>query len=187
MPYFDLSVTEDSITVFIEDSEEGYHRIYWRLASERDARYIDVWGGPSFDYTIDGLSSGTQYAVNVRLPDQQTQLGTQYATTDGPPAPKRPDNWRWRSIIETGKPVAISADEWNDFTDRIDEFLEYVGLGPSYCTQVYTNDLIADWIVNQAINGVNKASGSRISNVNAGDKIEARLFLNMESALNSIP
>lgn len=68
------------------------------------------------------LSAGSSYAINVEVND--VQLGTQYFNT----FLARPNNWAWTSIVVSGVAIKISAQEWNSFCDRINEFRVYKGL-----------------------------------------------------------
>ena len=68
------------------------------------------------------------------------------------PAAQRPDDWDWSSVIQAGRPVRISAYEWNQFCNRINDFRLYVGL-PEYGAfeRAYSGDPITAEIVEHAV------------------------------------
>ena len=103
--------------------------------------------------------------------------------------PERPDNWSWWSTISPGSAIAITAEEWNAFTTRINEFREYDGLGTYWFTTATSGMAISYWIVNQARTAISEISGhgSLPSAAVSGGKIYASFFNSLASALNSVP
>ena len=59
------------------------------------------------------LSPGTEYVANVRIDGHW--LEPQTFKTKGS---SRPYNWNWYSDIAQGKPIKLSAREWNDFCTK---------------------------------------------------------------------
>lgn len=104
-------------------------------------------------------------------------------------AAKRPGNWEWWSVIESGAPVRISANEWNSFCAKIDEFREYVGYQPFGFGRVWRGDPITADLMNDARMAI--ASMGPTASVppwrNPGDTISASYFMRLKDYLNSIP
>ena len=104
-------------------------------------------------------------------------------------APERPDDWAWSSVIRAGRPIQISAYEWNNFCNRINDFRLYVG-PPEYGAfqRVYSGDQIAASIVEDAVYAI-RAMDPPVSTPRApssGDLIAASIFNDLMDSLNSI-
>jgi len=105
------------------------------------------------------------------------------------PAAQRPDDWGWSSVIRAGRPVRISAYEWNRFCNRINDFRLYVGL-PEYGAfeRAYSGDPITAEIVEHAVYAI-RAMNPPVSTPRAparGDLMRASIFLDLMDSLNSI-
>lgn len=74
----------------------------------------------------------------------------------------RPDNWTWKTAIKLGDTISytstgfhpVSADEWNDFTTRVNEFRAYKELGDYSFTQVKSGDAFNQKIYKQAVEAI---------------------------------
>lgn len=101
----------------------------------------------------------------------------------------RPSNWSWSFTVSPGQPIQITADEFNNFLDRINEFREYVGL-PSYGAfeRAYRGNKITANIVKHAVwaIGAMNPPTSTPSSPSAGDMITASFFNGLQNSLNSI-
>ena len=140
--------------------------------------------GTRMTQTFSVLSTGNSYAVNVAVND--VQIGAQYFNT----APARPDNWAWTSAISSGSSIKISAQEWNSFCDRINEFRVYKGL-PKYglFVTVSKGTPISVAIVNHARWAISviPGCGSVPSEPVAGKTvITASFFSQLRTALNAV-
>lgn len=101
----------------------------------------------------------------------------------------RPPNWNWSSTIVSGQPFSISATEWNNFMDRVQQFWEYKGF------TVFPHDVVSSGEQFKATY-FNGARG-RISLLNpsvappgtksSGNIIYASDFILLRDSLNSIP
>ena len=144
----------------------------------------------SITRTFEGLEERTDYAVNagVVTGNSTDWIGTQYFTTpsQGGSGGNRPDDWYWESTIASGRTINISASEWNDFCDRINEFRDYDGLSSYSFTRVYRGDPIEASIVNEARSAISaiSTSGNVPGRVYSGDPIYADIFLDLRDALN---
>lgn len=145
--------------------------------------------GTSITKTFEGLQERTDYAVNagVVVGTSTNWIGTQYFTTPSQSGGSRPDDWDWYSTIASGRTINLSASEWNDFCDRINEFRDYDGLSQFSFTTVYRGDPIEASIINEARSAISNisTSGAVPSRVNSGDPIEASIFLDLRDALNA--
>lgn len=124
-------------------------------------------------------ANGTYYPVN-------DEYGMTVVVTDS--SASRPDDWEWWNTIKKGKPIALEADEWNAFCDRINEFREYQGLYAFGYTEVESGDPISADIVNEAIDMISWLSITEDlpDKVESGDPITAVFFQDLVNALNSI-
>ena len=133
-----------------------------------------------------GATGDTEY-VSLHITPNDYCTVQILATYSG--GPERPADWSWESTIRSGKPIAITASEWNAFTTRINEFREYAGLSSYSFTTVSSGTPISYWIVNQARTAISEISGhgSLPSAAVSGGKIYASFFNSLASALNSVP
>lgn len=113
----------------------------------------------------------------------------------------RPDNWSWSYSIVSGGPVyntyynpssgiltayIMTAQEWNNFTYRINDFRQYLGLNSYRFTQVSSGSGCTPAIINQAINAINDMlSTGKMSLVGPGP-VPASIFNTMRTKLNSL-
>ena len=100
----------------------------------------------------------------------------------------RPSNWSWQSYIASGSPINISANEWNDFCAKINEFRIYSGVSEYSFTWVYSGMNMSANIINQAWNAINgiDGSGTLPSKAVSGGEIKASFFYQLQDALNQI-
>lgn len=171
----------------------------------------ESYGGTNFYKTFTGLKSGTDYEVIATLwnagENYELNISDNLWFTTVSSKPKRPSDWRWStSGISKGSsmnysksgdtitPKPLTAAEWLDFIERIEEFYEYCGMSIS-STYVY-----------RATNGVSKGSPMTTTQANAarylidqlgpstavpdrvsaGDRITASFINGLKNSLNSI-
>lgn len=107
-------------------------------------------------------------------------------------AANRPENWEWTTTIT---PTAIipmdqyglhpvTAVEWNNFCNRINEFRVYLGYSPYSFTTVSQYQALTSEIYNEAILAMRDIK--RFSEVKKGDVINANRFTSLRDALNEI-
>ena len=143
----------------------------------------------SITKTFEGLEERTDYAVNAGVVTgiDTDWIGTEYFTTPSQGGGgSRPDDWDWYSTIASGRIIDLSASEWNDFCDRINEFRDYDGLSQYDFTRVYRGDPIEASFINEARSAIEdiSTSGRVPSRVYSGDPIAADIFLDLRDALN---
>lgn len=198
--FFIIDITETTVIISTSGLTSGdVVRIFVRLKDDPDDATYDekftVFSSPMMS-TIRGLSPGTDYLVNVGIlvnvdgVNVTEWIGAQsFSTVSEEPDPERPEDWEWWNTIKSGREIRIEADEWNAFCERINEFRVYQGLAEYDFTYVESGDPISADIINEARKGLRSLpyEESRPDTVNAGDNIEANLFIMLAACLNSIP
>ena len=160
---------------------------------------------PSTSSTIavTGLTKGITYKFNARSyyyssVDSSNIFSAGYsAYTEIKCGGYRPDNWAWSYSISSGAPVyrtvisnniiyadIMLATEWNNFTQRINDFRAYKGLANYNFTTVSVGTQCTAGIINQAVTAIN-AMGFSIATVGTGS-IPAAVFIQMRDKINSI-
>lgn len=183
------SVTHDTVTISLSGLTYGDEvRVFIRLADDPDDTTKDVTGtytGSSL-MQFTGLEADTEYAINVQI-NGSDWIGAQTFWTDAVTG-TRPDDWEWYSTIEQGAEFSLTAEEWNDFCDRINEFRVYVGLSEYSFTTVRSGHSIEASYMRQAISAINDIDGHGTlpAAVNAGNQIKASFFTKLASALNAV-
>lgn len=102
---------------------------------------------------------------------------------------ERPDDWAWWTRVRSDGDIDISADEWNAFCERINEFRDYCGKRQYSFTEVYRDDYISAAVVNQAVWAIQGMSPPRSppSQVTSRQSdVTAAFFNGLMYALNSI-
>lgn len=196
-----LTVTDvTSTTVWIRItgvSRGDTIRVFVRLASEpSDITYNkeDLEATSStFKLKIDNNSDGiyhdlepdTEYLVNYKV-NGGNWLGAVKFTTKS--EAQRPWDWAWWSTIRQGGKIGLSAGEWNEFTNRINEFRLYQGLSEYNFTYVSRGDPIAASVVNEAYYAIQSLSGHGTlpSRARTGRAITAAFFNDLKDALNYV-
>lgn len=155
--------------------------------------------------SITAPSSGTSTSTTLRTvlysPGSYTfwaftrvQDGTYWpagsaTVTVAEPRPVRPQNWYWYSTISSGSPINISAVEWNDFLNRINEFRVYSGLYEYGAFEyAYSGKLITASAVEHAVYAI-RTMNPPVSTPTApskGDVITAYIFNRLRDSLNSL-
>ncbi len=184
-----VSVTESSISFeWTPISGATYYEIAYRPSTETSAIYKNVQGTST---TINGLTAGIDYVVNVRACNASGpgSFG-QGVTVPTVVAPVRPARWEWWSMVSSDQPISLSASEWNAFCENINEVREYLAL-PPYSSGNFGNvqpgDQISAATVNHAVWAIGNMNPMASSyEVSSGDTITASFFNGLADALNSI-
>lgn len=171
-------------------------RFFLRLSNTQSLLRDEVLTASSdpFEVRYYGLAGNTSYTVNVGLVSVgdivDVELGpTTFTTGDGGgpgPSNPRPADWSWWSPVYSGGLIQISANEWNAFCARINEFRLYRGLSVYNFTQAGTGTLIYAYIANQARDAIWDMNYYVPDRVLSGDPIPASFFLGLQTALNAI-
>lgn len=129
-----------------------------------------------------------------------------YASIKGTVQAKtRPDNWSWTTVIDSSAYIPmdetgfhpVTALEWNNFTDRINQFREYKNCTAFTFTTVrgasngYSSSptVFTPAIYNEAVTAIQGISGygTLLSSITSGTELTSALFLLLKSELNAIP
>lgn len=199
MAYYTCSIFTDFVTIRVYGVSFGQQLRFFLRKSNTQALTGDVLltaSSDPFEHTFYNLESGTSYTVNVGLVSGgtvvDTYLGAQTFTTGGGidpgpgPSNPRPQNWTWWSPIYSGGTINISANEWNAFCNRINEFRQYKGLSATYFSYVYSGMPISANIVNEARDAIYFMNYYVPYAVRSGDAISASFFLALQDALNNV-
>lgn len=146
-------------------------------------------------FTRDGLTENTLYSLSAETVyngDTSTRTSINFTT----PANPRPSNWTWSTnFTSTFNTVKVNSttynsyimpsSEWNNFTQRINEFRIYKNLTNYTFTTVSSGTTFTSTIMNQAINAINDL-GYGISTVSSGSDVSSSKFDTMAYYLNII-
>lgn len=209
MAYYTYSYTATTITITIHGLTPGVSKYRFFCVLENNGTDVDVLLSDT-DYTNKyyGTKTATDtemvctvarnmnftYRVNAAI-DYVTQTGATIqagsesgGNDEGGEEGSRPSDWAWQSTIAKGQPIQISAMEWSDFCDRINEFREYKNLTAYNFTSVSRGTEISAAIVNQAWTAINAISGhgTMPSAAVSDGLMYASFFTGLASALNAI-
>lgn len=191
--FYVSSTTHNSATIRVELGD-GYSkfRIFCRTAGGATAKDTTLTRTADFNYTISGLSSSTDYAVNVCSIPASGQGGewavAEDFTTDSAPAPTRPTNWEWWSDVRAGQPIAFTDAEFQAFYDKIDAFRIYRGVSawPNFIPVSRGTPISAD-IVNEARAAIAEITTAALPpTARGGEPITASYFNALKDYLNSV-
>ena len=195
LPTFTIdAVTSNSVTITVKDFVPNERVRFQVKQYSNSSTAVDMdykVNATTLTKTFSGLTPNTVYYADIQL-NQSLWLGGS-SITDGKrfvtlAKNARPTNWSWSSTIEKGKPIKITAVEWNDFCTRINKFRTYKGLTAYNFTTVSNGTPISATIVNQAhtaINGIT-GHGTLPSTAVSGGAITASFFNTLKDALNAI-
>lgn len=186
MASYTITHTNTSVTFNVSELSYGdVVRFYVRYDPDPgDTIYNQI-------YTADGstmsrtftILPNSDYAVNCKV-NSGVWIGAKYFQTGS----VRPSNWSWSGGLVKGSPIELSASEWNNFLNRINEFRVYKGLANYSFTSAVSGQPMAAAQVNQARTAINGISGHGTlpTAVVLGKEVAASFFIQLASALNAI-
>lgn len=190
------SITESSVKIKVTglSSDETYNiRFFVRLADDKDDTTYDdtveVSGRTYYNKSISRLDEDTDYIVNVGIDtgSGNSWLGATEFTTEEAGSDK-PSTFSWTNAKTKGKPFNLTAVEWNNFTLRINEMREYLGLSDYSFTKAVKGNVFTAGMYNEArkaIQGMGDDVGSYIPTVSSGQTITAYMMNQIVAELNS--
>lgn len=187
------TVTNTSIQIYTGTMSGNYDAVYIERYSSGGTLLETKTSTGSSNVTFTGLTSGTAYvfkAYSTFYISGVTLISVSYSNTLTITSSARPANWSWVSTVASGSDILISADEWNDFADRVNLFRAYKGLFPYGFTTVYSGWDWYAYVANQGRNAINDMSPPTgvPSTVTSGvTTISASFFNGLKDSLNSIP
>lgn len=186
MASYTISNTNTSVTFNVSGLKSGNSvRLYVRYDSSSttvvDSYYTATGTTLSRTFTIPSKSS---YAANCNVND--LWLGAKYFSTGSDPV--RPSNWYWSTTPVKGNTLRLSANDWNNFCKRINEFRDYKRLGAYSFSTVYSGNRMMAWQANEARSAISAISGHGTlpSSASSGGTINASFFTQLSAALNAI-
>lgn len=136
------SSSETELSIYINGLDKGYSGkwiielyIYDSDGNECGDDVVEVDGGDSYSdvVTFSGLNSDTEYEIIADIYYEISEETWNYKsisksfTTDGNSSLSRPDKFEWDAQKNKGKPFNITADEWCNLLDNINDVRIYKG------------------------------------------------------------
>lgn len=194
--------TDTTITFYVS-VVDGYafYRWWYRPTSTSVAESGQLDGvTEDFSVTLEGLIPDTEYMIRVIYwetsptidgSDNYISMDPVTVSTLSPP-PTRPDDWAWTGVavgyyIPTydGDLAPVTADDWNRFCSRINEFRLYKDMTEYAFTPVSQGEGFSAAPIEQAISAISGISGAG-SVPAAIEPLKASFWLQLASALNAV-
>lgn len=170
--------------------------ITWSKGTNADDTYYEIVGtshsgytsGTSITKSVASYSTTYTYKLQSRNDYGTSSFVSSTFTTGEEPAITRPDNFSWTTAKIAGNTFSLTANEWNDFTDRINAFRVYKELSEYSFTQATTGAQFTALMFNETINAIDAMdpSTSTPSAQQAGYTAFASLLNDIVAALNSV-
>ncbi len=148
----------------------------------------DDSGGDSNFLISCEVTAGQTYYIWVRGWSEDT-TGTTILNIEVPATASRPSDFSWTLEKKQGETFNLSAEEWNNFTTRINSFRKYKGLTDYEFTSAYSGNDFTASMYNQARLAIQEIDGygTYIPTVYSEWQISAYMMNVLVSELNSIP
>ncbi|MGO4887058.1 fibronectin type III domain-containing protein [Anaerobacillus sp. MEB173] len=189
--------TEIDVTWDASDSHSGlsYFRVYRSVGGSTS--YNTVNSGSARSYTMTSLTENTTYTVWVRAYDgagNYTDSSSKTITT----LSGRPSNWAWSTSKTSGGNFNLTATEWNNFQNRINEFRKWKSLSEyqynSYGSYTETSQFTRGssgqnymaYQFNQCRNAINSMIDTGTTFKYSGDTVTASDLNTLRDKLNSL-
>lgn len=192
------------VNIYI-DSYDNYITTFYQ--DEKDDFY--GWVSPGLDNGIDlsgsvleGYSGEhtliAQAYFDTEWGEDGVFIGEKFETVNLPSSSSRPQNWKWTTNVGIGAEVRFSngtlqpltAEEWNGFTARVNEFRAYKGLSQYSFTTVQKGTEFTVAIYNEAVKAIKEIAGygTYLSVAVAGvtNVLSSYLYTSLETELNAI-
>lgn len=190
------SVTVSGLdTSFIGSRQIRFYLVQGPSWIEQSRQSISGDGTYNFTTTISStsLTSGNYYAGFELYYQQQNESSWTYSlnalSSNYVQVIARPNNFIFSSNIQSGAATTtLTADTWNNFCTRINEFRQYKGLSNYSFTSVSSGSRMTAAIMAQpwdAINAIN-GHGTMPTRPSQGATIYASYFHTLAAALNNI-
>lgn len=196
------SVSDVSITVDIDESPLGYYDnivVYLKDSSYNIVQTLTKATDGLFTFT--NLDPGTLYYVTAKAEIEGIYSLSELSISATTSAPSRPNDWSWTTSIVSGNALGtfyesngqyyqeiVTATEWNNFTDRINDFRTYLGLSEAtFVTVSYHGNSTAS-VLSQVITAIDDMNPptSCPSALTVGANVTAATLNGLKNSLNSI-
>lgn len=98
----------------------------------------------------------------------------------------RPSNWEWYTPKSSGALFSMSANEWNTFMTRINQFREYKGLDTVAFSSATSGGNFHFYQFNEARNAINALASTGVSTVSSWTPVSASSLNILRNTLNVI-
>lgn len=146
--------------------------------------------------TITGLTFGQTYDVRVLLTKTSSPNGDAHPVSNSYSnitiARNRPANFSWSTAKTSGGDFNVQAAEWNNFTSRINDFLEYKNKSKVTFTSAIVGGSFYATLYNQAANAIGQMNWDSLPTtyssvgVSSGEKTVATDYPIYASELNGL-
>lgn len=189
MPSYSYSISTDqrTITFTVTGLAAGDLVFFYVRHSDKTENLA-----PTSSYTATGstmtqsftvLEPNSNYTVNVTAKGEF--LGAQTFSTGTAPG-DRPENWSWSGIIYPSAPFEnLTADIWNDFTARINEFRAYKSQKTYAFTRARSGVTDVSECVTEAMDAIRGTTGHGA--LPSSVTIDADTWIQLADALNAVP
>ena len=187
-------VTKNSVYVYVSGIASGY-KVYIIIREKSTGNKI--YGSTAYtatatwlDKTFTGLNPKTTYTLNVKITSGDSSYMDEDAEVEFTTLAGKPEPWEWDTVVERGQTIQLTAEEWNNFMARINEFRVYLDMLEinDFTEAERKTTPISESICNEAwyaISGMVKAEIMPDMAVQ-GEPITAAFFNGLKDALNSI-
>jgi Fibronectin type III domain len=131
--------------------------------------------------------NGARYYVRVFAYDNENNV-SQYASVQITYTQARPPDWEWHTPKISGNQFSLTANEWNSFCTKINQFRQYKNKSDYSFTTAISGGNFYAYMFNEARNAINEMSPSISvpSAKSSGDIIYASDLNRLRDSLNSI-
>lgn len=199
----EYSKENKTITVFwqLADTNSYATYVYINLYSAEDKNTLlkgytnssgEVSGEVIFENITQGtyiIKSATDYAFGGSLIQCVDSTGEAYtAVLEITAEANRPDNFTWLYPKTAGGKLNLTAEEWNLFTDRVNEFLKYIGRTEKSFTKALTGDVFYASLYNETGDAIKEGAlyGLYIPEVMSRQSVTAYHMNILVNELNAI-
>lgn len=190
------SQTSTSVTVYLGGLDTNYsyddRRIDWYIGYTYKAyTNIGAKASQSASATLTGLHAGVTYTIYAKVfkgsEIEPFATFSKSVTIKTDPS-TRPNKFSWTNAKASGNPFNLTATEWNNLTENINDVRVYKTMAEySFTTAVKGNNFTAT-MYNQAVKAIKGISGygTSLSEVSKGDTVTAKKLNDLVTAINAV-
>ena len=130
---------------------------------------------------------GAKYYVRVYAYDNANNI-SRFASVQITYVQARPPNWEWHTPKISGNTFSLTANEWNSFCTKINQFRQYKNKSTYNFTTATSGGIFYAYMFNEARNAINEMSPpTSVPSIKySGDIIYANDLNRLRDSLNSI-
>lgn len=204
----DITTTSNSFNALVENLENGDSCRFWLSYADASWNKTDLICGPDgpqanlglvkisgnggHNFTVSGLKASSNLIFSIFVNRGSTThkpAESERATTKADtPSKVWPGDWtKWKNLKKGDAVTLVTADDWNDFLDRINEVIDYKGgtqVNFSRYKKSEGDEMIASDFNSGAISAMHSIGLTPTLAVKDGD-ITVDFFIGLENTLNS--